>query len=142
MAATKEPESLTPLRGRLRACGVHPTAQRMRIAELLLATKQHLTAEQLLASLRARGDRVSKATLYNTLRLFEERGLISALAVDGARACFDSNTEPHFHFLDVATGTLSDLDRDAVEFGRLPPPPPGMEYARIDVVIRLRKRSA
>src|SRR5260221_6347783 len=57
---------------RLSDCGIRPTAQRVRIAALLLSAPQHLSAEQILASLRAAGARVSKATVYNTLNRSEE----------------------------------------------------------------------
>jgi Fur family iron response transcriptional regulator len=120
-------------------CGIRPTAQRMRIASLLLAEPQHLSAEQILASLRATGARVSKATVYNTLNLFASRGLIRQLSVDGARAWFDSNVDAHYHFHDVATGALIDVPVPEVEFSRLPVPPPGTEVDGIDLVIRLRK---
>jgi Fur family transcriptional regulator, iron response regulator len=125
---------------KLVALGIRPTAQRLQIAELLLSAPQHLSAEQILASLRASGARVSKATVYNTLNLFAAQGLIRQLSVDGARAWFDSNVVPHYHFHDEATGALTDVAVPEVEFSRLPPPPPGMEVAGIDLVIRLRKK--
>lgn len=125
---------------RLALLGIRPTAQRVQIASLMLSAPQHLSAEQILASLRAAGARVSKATVYNTLNLFAERGLIRQLSVDGARAWFDSNVVPHYHFHDEATGALSDVAVPEVEFSRLPPAPPGMEVAGIDLVIRLRKK--
>ena len=124
---------------RMADCGIRPTAQRMRIASLLLAEPQHLSAEQILASLRQAGARVSKATVYNTLNLFASHGLIRQLSVDGARAWFDSNVNAHYHFHDVATGALIDVPVPEVEFSRLPPPPPGTEVEGIDLVIRLRK---
>ncbi len=122
--------------------GIRPTAQRMQIASLLLAAPQHLSAEQILACLRATGARVSKATVYNTLNLFASRGLIRQLCVDGARAWFDSNIGPHYHFHDLDSGRLIDVPIPDVQFSRLPPPPPGMEMAGIDLVIRLRKKPA
>jgi Fur family iron response transcriptional regulator len=125
---------------RLATLGIRPTAQRLQIAELLLCEPQHLSAEQILASLRSAGARVSKATVYNTLNLFASHGLIRQLTVDGARAWFDSNVVPHYHFHDEATGALTDVAVPDVEFSRLPPPPPGMEVAGIDLVIRLRKK--
>jgi Fur family iron response transcriptional regulator len=125
---------------RLTDFGIRPTAQRVRIATLLLCAPQHLSAEQILASLRSAGARVSKATVYNTLNLFAAHGLIRQLSVDGARAWFDSNVDPHYHFHDEATGALTDVPVPEVEFSRLPPPPPGMEVAGIDLVIRLRKK--
>ena len=125
--------------GRLSACGIRPTAQRVRIAAVLLSAPQHLSAEQILASLRGSGARVSKATVYNTLNLFASRGLIRQLSVDGARAWFDSNIDPHYHFHDLSSGALIDVPVPDVEFSRLPAPPPGTEVAGIDLVIRLRK---
>jgi Fur family iron response transcriptional regulator len=141
-----EPETLTATAApgrcehRLSGCGIRPTAQRVRIASVLLSAPQHLSAEQILAHLRSSGARVSKATVYNTLNLFASRGLIRQLSVDGARAWFDSNVEPHYHFHDLASGALIDVPVPEVEFSRLPPPPPGTEVAGIDLVIRLRKK--
>ena len=126
---------------RLAGFGIRPTAQRVRIAALLLATPQHLSAEQILATLRASGARVSKATVYNTLNLFAERGVIRQLTVDGARTWFDSNVAPHYHFQDMDTGALMDVPVPEVEFARLPALPAGTEMAGIDLVIRVRKIS-
>src|SRR6516165_49722 len=103
---------------RLVACGIRPTPQRVRIAALLLAAPQHLSAEQILATMRATGARVSKATVYNTLNLFAAHGLIKQLSIDGSRAWFDSNVDPHYHFHDLTTGALIDLPVPAVEFSR------------------------
>ena len=59
--------------------------------------------------------------------------------MNGERAWFDSNTAPHYHFQDLDTGTLTDLLPQEVRFERLPPPPEGMEYAGIELFIRLRR---
>ncbi len=110
---------------RLSSLGIRPTAQRVQIAELLLSCPQHLSAEQILASLRRAGARVSKATVYNTLNLFASHGLIRQLSLDGSRAWFDSNVVPHYHFHDEGTGALMDVAVPDVEFSRLPHPHPG-----------------
>lgn len=134
------PQSALPdVAQRLREAGIKPTLPRRKIAELLLGERQHLTADQILARLQQAGEPVSKATVYNTLNLFAARGVIRQLVVDGDRACFDSNTEPHFHFQDVDTGALMDVCPEAVRFAQLPPPPAGMEYAGIELFIRLRR---
>ncbi|MGA7539970.1 MAG: transcriptional repressor [Steroidobacteraceae bacterium] len=127
---------------RLTDCGIRPTAQRVRIASVLLCAPQHLSAEQILASLRSAGARVSKATVYNTLNLFASHGLIRLLSVDGSRAWFDSNVDAHYHFHDTSSGALIDVPVPEVEFSRLPPAPPGTEVAGIDLVIRLRKKAS
>ena len=139
-SASSTPAPGMPCEQRLTACGIRPTAQRVRIATLLLSAPQHLSAEQILASLRGSGARVSKATVYNTLNLFADHGLIRQLSVDGSRAWFDSNVGPHFHFHDLTSGALIDVPVPDVEFARLPVPPPGTEVAGIDLVIRLRKK--
>lgn len=126
---------------RLSECGIRPTGQRVRIASLLLCAPQHLSAEQILATLRSSGARVSKATVYNTLNLFAARGIIRQLSVDGSRAWFDSNVDAHYHFHDTSTGALTDVPVTEVEFSRLPSPPPGTEFAGIDLIIRLRKKA-
>jgi len=126
---------------RLLARGIRPTGQRLRIARMLLRRPQHLSAEQITESLRREGEQVSKATVYNTLNLFAAHGLIRQLSVDGTRAWFDSNVEPHYHFHDETTGAIQDVPLPDVEFSRLPAPPEGMEYAGVDLVIRLRPRS-
>jgi Fur family iron response transcriptional regulator len=126
---------------RLAACGIRVTDQRLQIASILLGEPQHLSAEQITQALRRDGARVSKATVYNTLNLFAAHGLIRQLTVDGSCAWFDSNVEPHYHFQDEKTGALSDVALREVQFSRLPPPPPGMEVAGIDLVIRLRRRN-
>lgn len=126
--------------GRLSACGIRVTSQRLRIASILLGSPQHLSAEQIAAALQHEGARVSKATVYNTLNLFAAHGLIRQLVVDGDCTWFDSNVQPHYHFQDEQTGALSDVALREVQFSRLPDPPPGMEVAGIDLVIRLRRR--
>jgi len=126
---------------RLQQRGIRATAQRLQIAELLLAAPQHLSAEQIAETLRNRGAEVSKATVYNTLNLFAAHGLIRQLAVDGTHSWFDSNVEPHFHFHDESTGTLTDVALPEVQFSRLPAIPEGMEVASLDVVIRLRPKA-
>jgi Fur family iron response transcriptional regulator len=140
--ATPSPAVIRKCEERLSGCGIRPTAQRVRIAALLLSAPQHLSAEQILASLRASGARVSKATVYNTLNLFAAHGLIRQLSVDCSRAWFDSNVDAHYHFHDVSNGVLIDVPVPEVEFSKLPCPPPGTEFAGIDIVFRLRKKTS
>ena len=120
--------------------GIQATFQRMRIAELLFARDQHLTAEQIIETLATQGTRVSKATVYNTLNLFAAKGLLRALQVDPARGLFDSNMRPHFHIHVDNTGELIDVPPGDIEFSRLPPLPPGTESVAVEGVIRVRRQ--
>jgi Fur family transcriptional regulator, iron response regulator len=120
--------------------GIMPTPQRIEIADILLERPQHLSAEHILDELRAAGSSVSKATVYNTLNLFSERGLIREVMVDPVRKFYDSTTHPHHHFYNVDSGELSDIPGDNVRFRELPPLPRGTEQAGVEVLIRVRNR--
>ena len=120
---------------------IRPTRQRVRVAEVLLTTPVHMTAEQLLAALREEPGRVvSKATVYNTLKLFVERGLARQIHLDPDRCVYDSTMRPHHHFQNVDTGEMFDIAPHELDFARLPPLPPGTEIDSVDVVIRVRSR--
>jgi len=125
---------------RLVSRGVLPTAQRVEGGLLLFACPQHLSADHIIAGLRANGSRVSKATVYNTLNLFRERGLVRTVEVDPARQFYDSSTEAHHHFFNVDTGELTDIPVEAVTLNVAAALPAGTEQAGVDVVIRIRGR--
>ncbi len=135
------PMTREDLLGRLREHGVQPTPQRLEVAAVLLERPQHLSADQILDRLRGAGSRVSKATVYNTLKLFSDRGLVRELTVDPDRKYYDSTTHPHHHFYHVGTGELSDIPADQVRIMNLPPLPPGTEEESVEVLIRVRDRA-
>src|SRR2546427_13307693 len=102
----------------LRRHGMTPTHQRMEIAHVLFARREHLSADQILSLVNSRYAETSKATVYNTLKLFLEKKLIRELVVDPARIVYDPNTEPHHHLYDVVTGRLTDLPADNIRVVR------------------------
>jgi len=118
--------------------GVLPTAQRVAIALVMLARPQHLSAEQIIAAIRAGGLKISKATVYNTLNLFCERGLVRALDVDPTRQFYDSSTSAHHHFYNEDTGELTDIAPETVALNVNTVLPPGTKQTGIDVVVRVR----
>ena len=121
--------------------GVTPTSQRLDVGEIILARAQHMSADQIIDAGRAAGSKVSKATVYNTLNLFCEKGLLRTVNVDPTRQFYDPTIEPHHHFYNVDTGELSDIGPESVEFKELPTLPPGTEAAGVEVVIRVRNRT-
>ena len=127
---------------RLSECGIRPTGQRVRIASLLLCAPQHLSAEQILANLRSAGARVSKATVYNTLKLFIEKKLIRELIVDSTCVMYDPNPSPHHHFYDVESGRLTDIPGDGVRLAAMPELPPGTVADGVEIIIRTRPAGA
>lgn len=135
------PSTTAALPQRLRAAGVTPTLQRLAIAEVLLARPMHATAEQVLDAVRAREAGASRATVYATLRLFAERGLVRALAsLDGDPTVYDSNLEPHHHLFDVDSGSMVDIPPGQVQVVGVPELGDGVEVVQVDVVVRVRRR--
>ena len=118
--------------------GVFPTPQRVEVALVILSKPQHLSADQVIAGIRAGGSRVSKATVYNTLNLFCERGLLRTVEVDPTRQYYDSTIEAHHHFYNVDTGELTDIPVGTVTLNVNTALPPGTKQAGVDVVIRVR----
>jgi Fur family iron response transcriptional regulator len=121
--------------------GVLPTAQRVDIALVMLARPQHLSAEQIIAAIRAGGLKISKATVYNTLNLFRERGLVRTVDVDPTRQFYDSSTSAHHHFYNEDTGELTDIAPESVALNVHTALPPGTEQTGVDVVVRVRATS-
>jgi len=126
----------------LARAGLRPTRQRLTLATLLVGDGQdrHVTAESLFAAASAQGERVSLATVYNTLRAFCDAGLMSEITVDGSRSYFDTRLDDHPHFFWEDQQTLTDAPSEELDIQRLPQPPQGCEVARVDVVIRLRRK--
>lgn len=122
--------------------GILPTSQRLEIAEILLEKPQHMSADQIIDQLRAGGSSVSKATVYNTLNLFAERGLVKECVVDPERRFYDSTTQPHHHFYDMDTGELTDIPHDDIRLADLPPIPEGSSLESVEVVVKVRSQSA
>jgi Fur family iron response transcriptional regulator len=117
------------------------TPQRVEIASVLLERPQHLSADQIIDKLRVNGSAVSKATVYNTLNLFSQRGLIKEVMVDPVRKFYDSTTHAHHHFYNVDSGQLSDIPDEQVRFQDLPELPEGTERESVEVLIKVRDRA-
>ncbi len=121
--------------------GIRPTSQRLKMAQILLTSPRHMTAEQILAALRETEGRVSKATVYNTLNLFVAQGLAREIHADPERCVYDSTMAPHHHFQNVDTGEMTDIRPEDLAFSRLPELPAGTEIESVDVVIRVRRKA-
>lgn len=121
--------------------GLRPTRQRLALAALLVGDgeNRHVTAEILYALSSQAGEKVSLATVYNTLRAFCEAGLMQEVVVDGARSYFDTRMDEHPHFYWEDSHALTDAPADTMQITGLPDAPDGMQVARVDVVIRLKR---
>lgn len=127
--------------GMLREHGITPTRQRVAIARVILARPQHVCADDLLARVNGAGEGVSKATIYNTLRLFADRGIVREVVVDPTRIFYDSNTSEHHHMYDLDTGRLSDIPGERIAVECRPDVPEGAVVEGVDVIVRVRSRS-
>ncbi len=136
-----EPTTLTRGIDWLNRGALRPTRQRVALAQLLVGDgmNRHVTAESLFAASGVAGEKVSLATVYNTLRAFCEAGLMQEVVVDGAKSYFDTRMDDHPHFFWEDSGELTDAPADQLELSRVPAAPAGTEIAKVDVVIRLRR---
>ncbi|MBI3547275.1 MAG: transcriptional repressor, partial [Gammaproteobacteria bacterium] len=98
----------------------------------------HLSADEVFRLINADNQRVSKATVYNTLGLLADKGVVREVIADPTRVFYDPNTTPHHHFFDVATGELTDISADQIHVTGLPPLPAGAKLEGVDVIVRLR----
>jgi Fur family iron response transcriptional regulator len=126
----------------LRNVGLRPTRQRMELGWLMFGKgDRHITAELLYEEASAAKVPVSLATVYNTLHQFTDVGLLRQVAVDGSKSYFDTNSSQHHHFFVEEENALFDIPDADVFVGKPPIPPEGYEIARIDVVVRLRRKA-
>src|ERR1044071_9815654 len=128
----------------LRDVGLRPTRQRMALGWILFAKgDRHLTAEMLYEEATRAKVPVSLATVYNTLHQFTEVGLLRQVAVDGSKTYFDTNPTAHHHFFVEGDNALVDIPGGPEEIvSKMPAAPAGYEIARVDVVVRLRKKDS
>jgi len=127
----------------LRGAGLRPTRQRVALARLLFAeSDRHITAERLHEEALASKMPVSLATVYNTLHQFTEAGLLREVAIEGAKTYFDTNTSNHYHFFCERSGQLLDIATADIRIDGLPEAPEGMTVSRVDVLVRLVKKSS
>jgi Fe2+ or Zn2+ uptake regulation protein len=93
----------------LRQCDIQPTPQRIAVVESVLKSKSHPSADDVLNSARRKCPTVSRATVYNTLNLLVEKGLLSVQTIREGAVIFDPNIEKHHHLIDIDTGRIYDI---------------------------------
>ncbi len=128
---------MASIREKLEQAGIKITPQRLAVGEVLFDRHQHLTADEVYDRLRYRRSGVSRATVYNTLNLFTEKGLLREIFVDANCAFYDTNLKPHYHLYNVDTGELMDVEDDRLldRFSR--DLPDGTRLEGVDVVVRV-----
>jgi Fe2+ or Zn2+ uptake regulation protein len=99
----------------LREHEIQPSAQRVAVAEFVLETEEHPSADSVWARVKDNFPMLSRATTYNTLNLFVQKGLLRELVLAEGRVVFDPNVEAHHHFIDEETGAIHDIPWSALQ---------------------------
>jgi Fe2+ or Zn2+ uptake regulation protein len=103
----------------LEEAGIQPSAQRVAVADYVLATEDHPSADQVWARVKERFPMLSRATVYNTLNLFVEKGLLRELVLAEGKVVFDPKLAPHHHFIDDETQNIVDIPWDALQVANI-----------------------
>ena len=121
--------------------GIQPSAQRVAVARYVLSTERHPSADEVWTQVRKDLPQISRATVYNTLNLFVEKGLLRTFVITGGHVVFDPNTTHHHHFVDEETGSIHDVPWSAVCLQEVPRLD-GYEVREVQVVFRGRRTDA
>ncbi len=123
----------------LRGRGIQPSAQRVAVAAYVLSTDSHPSADDVWQAVRAGFPMISRATVYNTLNLFVDKGLLRQLRIGDGNVVFDPRTEPHHHFIDEETGAICDIPWEALDVERVSELD-GFDVREYQVVLRGTRR--
>jgi len=123
----------------LKDAGLRPTKQRICVGRLLFTGKhQHVSADRLQLQIRESGQKMALATIYNCLHQFHKAGLLKKVNAVNDVIMFDTNLSYHHHFLNVDTGELTDINKEAVSIEGLPSLPDGFEALSMELTIRVK----
>ena len=100
--------------------GLSLTPQRFAIYQVLAGDDSHPSAEEIFRRLKPQLLSLSLGTVYRTLELFEEHGLISRVEVLGDQARFDANQEDHAHLICVRCRRVTDMHDEQILSAPLP----------------------
>ena len=127
---------------RLRASGIRPTKQRLAICKILFDRKKtfHFTVEKLQKiTERESKEKISVATLYNTVQAFKEKGYLKEITIKGNKTFFDTNTKHHHHFYDEDMSRLIDIEDKNISVNYLPKIPSGKKIKSLEVLVKIEK---
>jgi Fur family iron response transcriptional regulator len=119
---------------------ISPTRQRVKIAEYLFQRPQHLSAEKILQGVTDAGNRVSRSTVYNTMGLFANKGVVREVLIDRERVFYDSNPDIHQHLYNIDTGELTDVYDTEVSTMSQPGLLEGLRIVSTDVIYKVTSR--
>jgi Fe2+ or Zn2+ uptake regulation protein len=113
MSSRTQPATNSDLAATLHARGQRATSQRLILHRTLRELDRHATADELLRATAERLPNISLPTVYATLELFEELGLVRRVPVESGPVLWDPRADPHQHFACRSCGRVVDLDAPA-----------------------------
>ena len=125
---------------KLRNSGLRPTKQRLKICDVLFNSDKtfHFTINDLSKIIREKlSERISLATIYNTIHAFEKKGYIKEIAINSSQTYYDTNTTEHHHFFDENQKELIDLEDDDVQPIKIKNTIPGKKIKSVEVLVRV-----
>ena len=125
---------------KLRNSGLRPTKQRLKICDVLFNSDKtfHFTINDLSKIIREKlSERISLATIYNTIHAFEKKGYLKEIAINSSQTYFDTNISVHHHFFDEKERKLIDLENDEVEPIKIKKSIPGKKVKSVEVLVRV-----
>jgi len=99
--------------------GIQPSAQRVAVADYVLFTDEHPSADRVFSTVRKTLPVLSRATVYNTLNLFVKEGLLRELVLSEGNVVFDPKLERHHHFVDDVSGRIYDVPWEVLEVKKI-----------------------
>ena len=125
---------------KLRASGLRPTRQRLKICEVLFNREKtfHFTINQLARNISKQlNEKISLATIYNTVHAFKNKGYLKEISINSDESYFDTNTTNHHHFFDEDTNELIDCGENIIEKINIKKNITGKKIKSVEVLIRV-----
>ena len=128
------------LAAELRSCGISPSPQRLSVLAFLKSHAVHPTADMIMKALKPQLPTLSLTTVYNTLKLFVEKKLISEVIIEDGELRFDADLRPHAHFKCRECEEVFDLfpKKEECELIPLPALPRGFTVDTVHLCLRGR----
>ena len=125
---------------KLRNSGLRPTKQRLQICEVLFNSEKtfHFTINELDQKIKKQvSDKISLATIYNTVHAFEKKGYLKQIPINSNQTYFDTNISDHHHFYDLNEEKLIDLDNEDVGPINIRKKINGKKIKSVEVLVKL-----
>ncbi len=125
---------------KLRASGLRPTKQRLKICEVLFDRDEtfHFTINDLSNIIsKSLNEKISLATVYNTVHAFKNKGYLKEISINSDKSYFDTNITNHHHFFDEDTNELIDCHNDLIEEVNIKKNITGKKINSVEVLIKV-----